>query len=152
MTDEPTPFDLRHAREAFATSARLHGEATRRGAAALTPADFNRLRDADAAYVAALREGRIEDAIRADDDFHRVLLDAAGDPDLRVSVDLLVPRLHRMDLWIFTRKAFADGPNTHPDIIEALQAGDVETAADLVERSHSEAGEQLATALERTSG
>jgi DNA-binding GntR family transcriptional regulator len=150
MTDDPPPFDLKHAREAFATSARLHGEATRLGAAALTPDDFDRLRAADAAYVAALREGRIEDAIHADDDFHRVLLDAAGDPDLRVSVDLLLPRLHRMDLWIFTRKAFSAGDNTHPEIVAALQAGDVDTAVDLVQRSHSEAGEALSAALERT--
>jgi DNA-binding GntR family transcriptional regulator len=153
MPDDPPPFDLRHAREALATSARLHGEATRRGGAALTPAHLARLRDADEAYVSALREGRIEDAIRADDDFHRVLLDAAGDPDLRVSVDLLLPRLHRMDLWIFTRKAFAAGTdttNTHPEIIAALETGDVETAARLVERSHSEAGEQLSAALEHS--
>jgi DNA-binding GntR family transcriptional regulator len=151
MPDDPPPFDLKYAREAFATSGRLHAEATRRGASALTATDFERLREADAAHVAALREGRIQDAIHADDDFHRVLLDAAGDPDLRVSVDLLLPRLHRMDLWIFTRKAFAEGTNTHPEIIAALEAGDAETAAELVERSHAEAGEQLSAALERTS-
>jgi DNA-binding GntR family transcriptional regulator len=150
MTDDPPPFELHHAREAFATSGRLHAEATRRGAGGLTSSDFDRLRAADAEYVAALREGRIEDAIHADDAFHRVLLDAAGDPDLRVSVDLLLPRLHRMDLWLFTRKAFSETPNTHPEIIAALEAGDVETAAELVEASHAEAGEQLFAALNRT--
>ena len=150
MTDDPPPFELHHAREAFATSGRLHAEATRRGAAALTPADFDRLRTADAEFVAALAEGRIEDAIEADDAFHRVLLDAAGDPDLRVSVELLLPRLHRMDLWLFTRKAFSETPNTHPEIVAALEGGDVETAARLVEASHAEGGEQLFAALNRT--
>ena len=150
MTDDPPPFELHRAREAFATAGRLHAEATRRGAAALTPGDFDRLREADAEHVAALHDGRIEDAIGADDAFHRVLLDAAGDPDLRVSVDLLLPRLHRMDLWLFTRKAFSDGTNTHPEIIVALEAGDVETAAQLVEASHADGGEQLFAALNRT--
>jgi DNA-binding GntR family transcriptional regulator len=149
MTDDPPPFELHHAREAFATSGRLHAEATRHGAAALTPADFDRLRATDAEYVAALRDGRIEDAIAADDAFHRVLLDAAGDPDLHVSVELLLPRLHRMDLWLFTRKAFSETPNTHPEIIAALEAGDADTAARLVEASHAEAGEQLFAALNR---
>ncbi|MCW3000997.1 MAG: GntR family transcriptional regulator [Conexibacter sp.] len=150
MTDDAPPFDLTHARAAFATAAHLHGEATRRSAAALTAADFERLREIDAAYVAALRDGRVQDAIDADDAFHRVLVDAAGDPDLRISVELLVPRLHRMDLWFFTRKAFAAGTNSHPAIILALEAGDVETAATLVERSHTEAGEELSAVLARS--
>jgi DNA-binding GntR family transcriptional regulator len=149
MTHAPVPFDLTLAREAFENSSRLHREATLRGATNLTPGDFERLREADSAFVTALKEGRVEDAIHADDAFHRVLVDAAGDPDLAVSVDLLLPRLHRMDLWVFTRKAFSEAPNTHPEIIAALEAGDAETAARLVEESHAKAGEQLAAAVER---
>jgi DNA-binding GntR family transcriptional regulator len=150
MNDDPPAFDLKLAREAFETAARLHGEATRRGAAALTPADFERLRAADVAYVTALREARVQDAIHADEAFHRVLVEAAGDPDIRISIDLLLPRLHRMSLWIVTRKSFTDAANSHPAIIAALEAGDVETAAVLVERSNSDAGELLAAALART--
>ena len=149
MTHEPLPFDLKLAREAFATSAGLHGAATRRAADQLTAEDFDRLRALDADYVTALQEARVEDAIRADDAFHRVFLDAAGDPDLVVSVDLIAPRLRRMDLWLFTRKAFSETPNTHPEIIAALEAGDADTAARLVEASHAEAGEQLFAALNR---
>jgi DNA-binding GntR family transcriptional regulator len=148
MPDHPPPFDLDHARQAFITAAQLHGEATRRGAPALTPADFDRLRAADAEHLIALREGRVDDAIRTDNEFHRVLLDAAGDPDLQVSVELLLPRLHPMDRWIFRRKVRGEGGRTHPAIIAALEAGDVETAARLVEDSHLEAGEALAGALD----
>jgi DNA-binding GntR family transcriptional regulator len=140
MTDDPPPFDLEHARQAFVTAAQLHGEATRRGAAALTPADFD--------HLVALREGRVDDAIRTDNEFHRVLLDAAGDPDLQVSVELLLPRLQPMDRWIFRRKVRGEGGRTHPAIIAALEAGDAETAARLVEDSHLEAGEALAGALD----
>jgi DNA-binding GntR family transcriptional regulator len=147
MTDEPPPFDLHLAREAFARWAELHGAATRVGTPRLGPTDFDRLRAADADYVAALAESRVDDAIAADDAFHRVLLDAAGDPDLQVSVDLLLPRLRRMDLWIFTRKAFTPGENSHPAIIAALERGDAEEAARLVEQSLTEAAEMLAAAL-----
>jgi DNA-binding GntR family transcriptional regulator len=149
MTHEPLPFDLKLAREAFATSAGLHGAATRRAADQLAAEDFDRLRALDADYVTALQEARVEDAIRADDAFHRVFLDAAGDPDLVVSVDLIAPRLRRMDLWLFTRKAFAAGQNTHPETIDALEAGDVDTAVRLVEESFNNAGESLAAAVER---
>jgi DNA-binding GntR family transcriptional regulator len=78
-----------------------------------------------------------------------VLIDAAADPDLQVSRDLLLPRLRRMDLRRFRRKTFGDGVSSHPPIIAALERGDVEEAAAHVERSFREAGEALATALER---
>ncbi|MET0601252.1 MAG: FCD domain-containing protein [Baekduia sp.] len=149
MTHEPLPFDLKLAREAFATAAGLHGAATRRAADRLTEADYKRLAAHDTAYVAALAAGRVQDGIAADDGFHRVILNATGDPDLVVSVDLLMPRLRRMDLWLFTRKAFADGESSHPAIIAALRTGDSELAATRVEASFSTAGEELAAAVER---
>jgi DNA-binding GntR family transcriptional regulator len=150
MTHEPLPFDLKLAREAFATAAELHGAATRRAADRLTEADYELLSAHDASYLAALADGRVQDGIAADDAFHRVILDAAGDPDLVVSVELLTPRLRRMDLWLFTRKAFADGQSSHPAIIAALRAGDAELAATLVEASFTTAGEELAVAVGRS--
>jgi DNA-binding GntR family transcriptional regulator len=150
MTSDPLPFDLKLAREAFSTAAGLHGAATRRAAGRLTAADYEALRAHDDAFTTALEEGRVSDAIAADDAFHRVILDTAADPDLIVSVDLLIPRLRRMDLWLFTRKAFDDhGQSSHPAIIAALQAGDAETAAALVEQSFTSAGEDLHAVVER---
>jgi DNA-binding GntR family transcriptional regulator len=149
MTHERLPFDLKLAREAFTTAAELHGTATRRAADRLTATDYDRLAAHDAAYVSALAAGRVAEGIAADDAFHRVILDAAGDPDLIVSVDLLMPRLRRMDLWLFTRKSFAGGESGHPAIITALRAGDAEHAAALVEASFRTAGEELAAAVER---
>ncbi len=146
---EPLPFDLPLAREAFGTAAHLHGAATRRAAARLGAEDLDRLEALDAEYVAALREGRVADAIAADTAFHREVLLAADDPDLLVSVDLIMPRLRRMDLWLFTRKAFGDGQSTHPQIVAALRAGDGERAAALVETSFTDAGEALAAIVER---
>ena len=86
MTAEPVPFDLRSAREAFATAGRLHGEATRlrRGQAA-PGATSTACAPPTPSYTPALAEARVEDAIAADDAFHQVLLDAADDPDLQVS-------------------------------------------------------------------
>jgi DNA-binding GntR family transcriptional regulator len=149
MTAEPTPFDLNRAREAFATTGGLHGEAVRRAAPKLRPADFRRLRALDAEFTAALEEGRVHAAIAADDAFHRVFLQLAGDPDLTVAVDLMLPRLKRMDLWLFTRKSFDPSGNTHPETLVALESGDVERAVELVEASYTDAGEALAAIVER---
>jgi DNA-binding GntR family transcriptional regulator len=152
MMTEPLPFDLKLSREAFATTGSLHALATRRAAPLLSPADFAALRARDAEYVAALEDGRVADAIAADDAFHRVFLDVAGDPDLNVSVDLMAPRLRRMDLWLFTRKAFFADDSTHTETIAALEAGDVDTAVALVEASFLDAGEALAAVVERGAG
>lgn len=149
MTTEPHPFDLKLAREAFATTAGLHAAATGLAADKLSTEDYDELRRHDAAFVTALAEGRVQDAILADDAFHRVLLDVADDPDLKVSVDLMLPRLRRMDLWLFTRKSFDPSQNTHPETIAALEAGDAETAVRLVAESFTHAGEALAAAVER---
>jgi DNA-binding GntR family transcriptional regulator len=150
MTGETTPFDLKLAREAFATTGGLHGAAVRLAAPRLRPADFRRLRALDGEFTAALRDGRVHAAIAADDAFHRVFLDVAGDPDLTVAVELMMPRLKRMDLWLFTRKSFDPGENSHPETLAALESGDVERAVALVEASYYEAGEMLAAIVERT--
>jgi DNA-binding GntR family transcriptional regulator len=147
MTADPLPFDLNMVDDAFTRWADLHATATLRGAANLTPIHFERLRAADADYLSAVAESRIDDGIAADDAFHQVLLDAAGDPDLQVSVDLLLPRMRRMDLWIFTRKTFAEPSSTHPAIIAALERGDAEEAAERVRSSFADAGQELSATL-----
>jgi DNA-binding GntR family transcriptional regulator len=150
MTADPQPFDLTMVGDVFSRWADLHAAATLLGTPRLTPGHFDRLRAADADYVAALADGRIDDAIAADDAFHRVLLDAADDPDLEVSVDLLIPRMRRMDLWIFTRKLFtppAESASSHPAIVAALERGDAEEASELVRRNHLDAADELEATL-----
>jgi DNA-binding GntR family transcriptional regulator len=149
MSTEPLPFDLPLAREAFGTAAQLNGDATRRAADRLTAEDLTDLEQLDAAYEHALRDGRVADAIAHDTAFHRRFFEITDDPDLLISGDLIMPRLRRMDLWLFTRKAFDPSSNSHPAILDALRAGDGETAATLVEASFTEAGEALAAIVER---
>jgi DNA-binding GntR family transcriptional regulator len=146
---EPIPFDLPLAREAFATAGHLCGAATRRAAEHVTATDLDALDAINAAYEAALAEGRVADAIAFDTAFHRRFFELADDPDLLVSADLIMPRLRRMDLWLFTRKAFDTSQNSHPGILAALREGDGETAAALVEGSFTDAGEALAAIVER---
>lgn len=149
MSTEPRPFDLPLAREAFGTAAHLHGAATRRAADRLTAEDLAGLEALDAAYEDALRDGRVADAIAHDTAFHRRFFEIAGDPDLLISADLIMPRLRRMDLWLFTRKAFDPSQSSHPGILAALRAGDGERAVALVEASFTDAGEALMAIVER---
>jgi DNA-binding GntR family transcriptional regulator len=149
MPIPPRPFDLTLAREAFANAAELHAEATRRGTPNLTPADLKRMHAINATYAAAIEDGRVADAIEADDAFHQILVDVADDPDIRVTAELLGPRLREMDTWVFTRQALGGRPSSHPAILEALADRDGERAAELVAASFRDAGEALAVAVER---
>jgi DNA-binding GntR family transcriptional regulator len=149
MSTDPIPFDLPLARDAFGTAAHLHGDATRRAADRLTEDDFAELERLTVAGLDALRDGRVADAIAHDTAFHRRFFEIVDDPDLTIAADLILPRLRRMDLWLFTRAAFGAGESSHPAIIAALRAGDAETAATLVEASFTDAGEALAAIVER---
>ncbi|WP_445148411.1 FCD domain-containing protein [Baekduia sp. Peel2402] len=148
---EPVPFDLPLAREAFATAGALQAAATRRAAEHVTPDDIAVLEALNAEYETALADGRVGDAIAHDTAFHHRFFELADDPDLLVSAELIMPRLSRMDLWLFTRKAFDPSQNSHPGILAALCAGDGERAAELVEASFTDAGEMLAAIVERSS-
>lgn len=150
FTPEPTPFDLPLAREAFATAGHLVAAATLRAAEHLTEDDLAALDAVNEQYEAALRDGRVSDAIAHDTAFHHRFFELADDPDLLVSAGLILPRLKRMDLWLFTRKAFDPTQNSHPGILAALRAGDAEAAAALVEASFTDAGELLAAIVERS--
>src|ERR1051325_10745692 len=146
---EPIPFDLPLAREAFATAGHLNGAATRRAAEHVTEDDLAALEALDASYEAALRDGRVTDAISADTPFHHLFFELPAAPALLVSAGLIMPRLRRMDLWLFTRKTFDAGRNSHPGILSALRDGAGATAAALVEASFTEAGEAPAAIPER---
>jgi DNA-binding GntR family transcriptional regulator len=152
MPAEPPPFGFAQAREAFDAVAALHSEATLRAVPRLTAADLQEMRAADAACREALTEGRVEDAIDADDRFHDVLTRAADDPDLTVGIELVRPRIRRLDRWYFARITYSDDKSGsfHDEILAACEAGDAEGAAGFVERSFHEGGEAIAAAAQRS--
>jgi DNA-binding GntR family transcriptional regulator len=145
---DPIPFDIQRAREVFETFGALQAEAARKGVPKLTAEAIERLRAWEEERSTALEQGRVEDAIAADDAFHGVLVDAAGDPDIVASIALILPRVRRMDLWLFSRMSLgARRPvNAHTRIIDACERGDAEAAAEIIERSFRDAGELLADA------
>jgi DNA-binding GntR family transcriptional regulator len=152
MPQEPPPFGFALAREAFDTFGTLHADATLRGVPLVGDDGVEALREADAACRAALQEGRVEDAIDADDRFHDVFVRAAGDPDLEVGVALVRPRIRRLDRWYFARMAYDPdrSVSANAEIIAACEACNAEEAARLVEHSFREGGARIAEAVRRS--
>jgi DNA-binding GntR family transcriptional regulator len=143
------PIDIERAAHAFPVVAALQALATRLGVPGLTRESLAAMRDHDRERARALRAGEIPTAIAADDAFHAVLVDAAGNRELRRSLERLMPQLRRLDLVHFralSREEIADG---HAAILDACERGAAREAAALVETTFLQLGEAVAELMRR---
>jgi DNA-binding GntR family transcriptional regulator len=151
-----TPLDARAAREAFPVVAALHALAARSGVARLTSEDLNMMRDANAAFAAAIAAAdrsvseTIAQAIAADDRFHGVLLTRAGNEELVRALERLMPKVRRLEYAQFGSLAGRRSVQQHAAIIAACALGNAEAAAHRVEENWLSLGRLIERAL--TSG
>ncbi len=143
------PVDLDRAAHAFPVVAALQALATRLGVPGLTRRALDRMRRHDAERARALRAGDIPAAIAADDAFHDVLIEAAGNHELRRSLDRLMPQIRRLDLLHFRALSRDEAPDDSLAIIDACARGAADEAAALVEGSFLRLGEAVAELLRR---
>ncbi len=123
------------ATEAFPVLAALHGLATRIGVPALTPADDARMTEINDRRREVLASGDHMEAIRLDDEFHGVLIEASRNTELARAIERLMPKIHRLDLIHFSALAGAETHDDHGPILEACRARDASEATRLVEES-----------------
>jgi DNA-binding GntR family transcriptional regulator len=145
------PIDIDRAAHAFPVVAALQALATRLGVPGLTRAGLEAMRAHDRERVRALRAGEIPAAIAADDAFHGVLLDAAGNRELRRSLERLMPQIRRLDLVHFRALSRQEpaGGTAHAAILDACERGAADEAAALVEATFLELGAAVAELLGR---
>lgn len=143
-------LDVVAAREAFPVVAALHALAARSGVARLNPADIAAMRAANEALAAAMG-GRdaasIQRAITADDGFHAVLLDAAGNSEIMRTLERLMPKVRRLEYARFGTLAGRKSVEQHTAIIAACERGDATEAAALVEENWLTLGQLIASSL-----
>ena len=144
------PIDIERAAHAFPVVAALQALATRLGVPGLTRAGL----DGDArprprARASPPRAGEIPAAIAADDAFHAVLLDAAGNRELRRALERAGRRSGGLDLVHFRALSREEpaGGDVHAAILDACERGAAGEAAALVEATFLELGEAVAELL-----
>lgn len=145
------PLDARAARDAFPVVAALHALATRQGVRSLTPGDLASMRSANerlARLIAAPDPHTVLQAIRADDDFHAVVLDAAGNPEIVAALNRVMPKVRRLEYAQFGSLAGRKSVQQHEAILAACERGEVEEAAALVEENWLSLGQLIAASLE----
>lgn len=134
------PLDPQDARDAFPVLASVHALATELAVPRLAAVDLERLRVLNRAFVVALAKGQGEEAYTADDDFHRVFLDACGNAEVQRIVERIAPRLRRLELL---RQGVLPGRRSvaqHEAIIMRATDGDAARAASAVRENWLEFG------------
>lgn len=132
------PDDEEAVRDARAVVGAMHRVAVRDAAPHLGPGHFERLRAANAAFAAATRRGDVEAALRADDAFHAVWVDASANTAVRSVIDAHTPLLRRAERLRFSSADSEASISRHERLIALCEAGDVAGAAALAEETWTE--------------
>jgi DNA-binding GntR family transcriptional regulator len=145
-----TPLDARGAREAFPVVAALHALAVRHGVPRLAAGQVDEMRAANEAlarHIAAPDRAAVFRAIRADDDFHRVLLVAADNQEIARALDRVMPKVRRLEYAQFGSLAGRKSVQQHEAIIAACERGQAREAAELVEENWLSLGRLIAASF-----
>lgn len=114
-----TPLDRRAARDAFPVVAALHALAAELAVPRLTATDREAMRAANDRFALALRDGDVDAALQADDDFHGVFVTAAANAEIPRALDRLMPRIRRLERLRFGSLSGRASVKQHAEILLA---------------------------------
>jgi DNA-binding GntR family transcriptional regulator len=135
-----TPVTARDARHAFPLLAAVHALATELAVPRMLRGHAERLRAANDAFVSALAARAATEAYAADDRFHQIFVDTAGNPEIVRALRHLAPRLRRLELL---RRGALPGRRSvaqHEAILARAAAGDARGAASATRENWLELG------------
>jgi DNA-binding GntR family transcriptional regulator len=146
-----TPLNRRDCEEAFVMLRALHVLAVTEAVARMTPDDVARMRQANAAFAAALDAGDVDAALAADDDVHAVYVEAAGNRTLSATLDRLAPRIRRLERLRFASLPGRESVDVHEQLARACADGDRDRAARLAHDNWDSLGRLIEAAFTETS-
>jgi len=123
-----TPVVAAEVRDAAAVVGAMHELATRVAVPRLRDADLDAMCSANERFAAAVRDGDVDAALRADDELHDVLVRVSGNRAAAATVARYTPLIRRLE-----RRRFGEGGNCrsaglHDELIDACAEGDVDAA------------------------
>lgn len=145
------PLDAQAARDAFPVVAALHALATRHAVRRLTPEDIAHMRAANerlARLIASPDPQAVLQAIQADDAFHAVALDVAGNREIVSALNRVMPKVRRLEYAQFGSLAGRKSVQQHEAILDACERHDAAEAAALVEENWLSLGQLIVASLE----
>jgi DNA-binding GntR family transcriptional regulator len=139
-----TPLALRDAQDAAAVVRAMHELAARTATPALTDDDLATMRAANEQFAAATRSEDIDAALRADDEFHGVLVRVCGNRAVAATIERYTPLIRRLERLQFRKASAERSIALHDELLRACQARDAAKAAEVTTRTWRQL-EDLAT-------
>jgi len=128
-------IDLDEVREAHAVVVAMHRLAVSEAVARLTDEDVERMREANIRFADAIGAHDTAAALVADDDFHAVAVDVAGNRAVASVLAQLTPVVRRLERRRFASLAAAESVALHDRLVEACAARDADAAAEVAFRT-----------------
>jgi DNA-binding GntR family transcriptional regulator len=122
-------LDARTLLGAQSVVAAMHRLAVEQAVSQLGAADLAAMREANDRFAAALRQGDVDAAIAADDDFHGIPVRAAANTALETVLEQFTPALRRLERMRFSSLSGRASVALHEQLVRLCEAGDVEAAA-----------------------
>ncbi|HEY5266511.1 MAG TPA: FCD domain-containing protein, partial [Acidimicrobiales bacterium] len=94
----------------------------------LTDSDIESMRIANTRFDVASRRGDLDAAMEADDDLHRVLLEACANFAVIETVERYTPLIRRLERRLFSTESARRSVHLHDRLIEACTERDSKTA------------------------
>ncbi len=123
-----TAIDAKAAEDARDVIAAMHAMAVRQVAGKLADSDLERMRAANRRFEQAVRKGDVSAALDADEELHRVPVEALGNQAVEAVLDHFDPLVRRAERQRFS----GDGNSSvavHDQLIELLASGDADEAS-----------------------
>jgi DNA-binding GntR family transcriptional regulator len=128
-------IDLDEVREAHAVVVAMHRLAVSEAVARLTDDDLERMRAANVRFADAVEARDTAAALSADDDFHAVAVDVAGNRAVATVLTQLTPVVRRLERRRFASRAAVESVALHDRLVEACAARDADAAAEVAFRT-----------------
>lgn len=126
-----SPLDTRETRDARDVVAAMHELAVRESVPVLSETDLSAMREANHRFAAAVEQGDVEQALRADDELHGVPVAVAANRALGTVLEQFTPVVRRAERLRFGSLDGRASITQHDELIRLCARGDVEAAAAL---------------------
>ncbi|MEW9668051.1 GntR family transcriptional regulator [Ammoniphilus sp. 3BR4] len=131
------------AKHAFTVVAALHALAARLAVPMIEDSDIQQLRVSNDRLKKSLEKKDIIEAIEADESFHDVFIQVAGNPEIKMALERIVPKVHRLEIAQFGSIKGLKSVEQHHQIIVACESRESQEVARLVEENWLSLGELL---------
>ncbi|MET0703371.1 MAG: GntR family transcriptional regulator [Mycobacterium sp.] len=130
-----SPIERKAVADAQAVAAAMHALATRLAVPLMGKTDFAAMVRANKEFAAAFSAADPESAIRADDLFHGISVEASQNQAIPVALEQVTPVLRRVEFLRFSSLSGRQSIAQHKRIIELCRRGDAEAAAEATQRN-----------------